>query len=90
MSDDRQTLLIVDDESNVLKSLKRLLFETDYRVLTADSGNEGLKTFENESSIQLVISDYRMPEMNGVEFLKRVKELYPDTIRIILSGYSMF
>lgn len=88
MSDDRQTLLIVDDESNVLKSLKRLLFDTDYRVLTAESGDEGLKMFENESSIQLVISDYRMPEMNGVEFLKRVKELYPDTIRIILSGYA--
>lgn len=88
MSDDRQTLLIVDDECNVLKSLKRLLFETDYRVLTAESGDEGLKMFENESSIQLVISDYRMPEMNGVEFLKRVKELYPDTIRIILSGYA--
>ncbi len=88
MSDDRQTLLIVDDESNVLKSLKRLLFETDYRVLTAESGKEGLKVFENESSIQLVISDYRMPEMNGVEFLKRVKEVYPNTIRIILSGYA--
>ena len=88
MSDDRQTLLIVDDESNVLRSLKRLLFETDYRILTAESGDEGLKMFENESSIQLVISDYRMPEMNGVEFLKRVKELYPDTIRIILSGYA--
>ncbi len=88
MSDDRQTLLIVDDESNVLRSLKRLLFETDYRVLTAESGDEGLKMFENESSIQLVVSDYRMPEMNGVEFLKRVKELHPDTIRIILSGYA--
>ena len=88
MNEQRQTLLIVDDEANVLKSVKRLLFDADYRVLTAGSGQEGLKVFENEPSIQLVISDYRMPEMTGVEFLQRVKELYPDTIRIILSGYA--
>lgn len=88
MNEQRRTMLIVDDEANVLKSVKRLLFDTDYRILTAESGQEGLKAFEKEPSIQLVISDYRMPEMTGVEFLRRVKELYPDTIRIILSGYA--
>lgn len=88
MSEQRQTLLIVDDEANVLKSVKRLLFDADYRILTAGSGQEGLETFEKEPAIQLVISDYRMPGMTGVEFLRQVKELYPNTIRIILSGYA--
>ncbi len=62
------TLLIVDDEPNVLKSLKRLLIDTDYKIITAESGEEGLKAFEKHI-IEIVISDYRMPEMNGVDFL---------------------
>lgn len=81
------TLLIVDDEPNVLKSLKRLLMDEDIKILTAESGEEGLKAFD-ANKIQLVISDYRMPGMNGVEFLRKVKELYPETIRLILSGYA--
>ncbi|MCK5124617.1 MAG: response regulator [candidate division Zixibacteria bacterium] len=81
------TLLLVDDEPNVLKSLKRLFIDTDYRVIIANSGGEGLEKLK-ENAIQLVISDYRMPEMNGVEFLRLVKEQYPETIRIILSGYA--
>lgn len=85
MSD--RTILFVDDEKNVLKSLKRLFANTDHEIILAISGKEGLKMFE-ENNINLVISDYRMPEMNGVQFLSKVKELYPDTIRIILSGYA--
>ena len=81
------TLLIVDDEPNVLKSLKRLLIDTDYKIITAESGEEGLKAFEKHI-IKIVISDYRMPEMNGVDFLSKVKEKSPETIRIILSGYA--
>jgi len=81
------TLLIVDDETNVLKSLRRLLLDTDYTVLTAESGEEGLKIFE-DNEIHVVISDYRMPGMNGVEFLNKVRENSPDTIRLILSGYA--
>ncbi len=81
------TLLIVDDETNVLKSLKRLLLDTDYKILMAESGEEGLKLFE-DNEIHVVISDYRMPGMNGVEFLRLVKEKSPDTIRLILSGYA--
>jgi YesN/AraC family two-component response regulator len=81
------TLLIVDDEPNVLKSLKRLLLDTDYKILMAESGEEGLKLFE-DNEIHVVISDYRMPGMNGVEFLRLVKEKSPDTIRLILSGYA--
>lgn len=81
------TVLVVDDEVNVQKSLRRLFLDTDYRVLMANSGYEGLTYLEKES-VDLVISDYRMPEMNGVEFLAKVKADYPDTIRIILSGFA--
>lgn len=87
MSKDRQTILFVDDEPNVLKSLKRLFIDTDYKILTANDGEEGLMKL-GEREIDLVISDYRMPQMNGVQFLHKVKELYPNTIRIILSGYA--
>lgn len=81
------TLLLVDDEANVVRSLKRLLADTDYEILTASSGAEGLQTLA-EHDVQLVISDYRMPTMDGVEFLTRVREKYPDTVRMILSGYA--
>lgn len=87
MTDTRRTLLVVDDEPNVLKAVKRLLFETEYRILTAESGEEGLIKF-SEHDIDLVISDYRMPGMNGVEFLRQVKEAHPETVRLILSGYA--
>ncbi len=83
----KHCILLVDDEANVLKSLKRLFIDTDYRVLTASSGQEGLDICARES-VALVISDYRMPEMTGVQFLAEVKKLYPNTIRIILSGYA--
>jgi len=84
---DTYTVLIVDDEVNVLKALRRLFLDTDYRVLTATSGPEGLKLLDSEP-VNLVISDYRMPDMNGVEFLARIKEDHPDTIRMILSGFA--
>lgn len=81
------TILIVDDERNVLKSLRRLFIDTTYRIMTAESGEEGLKLFR-DNEIHVVISDYRMPGMNGVEFLSYVREESPDTIRMILSGYA--
>lgn len=81
------TLLLVDDERNVLKSLKRLLADSDYHILTAPSGAEGLRLFK-EHEIHLVVSDYRMPDMNGVEFLSQVKQEHPDTVRMVISGYA--
>jgi response regulator RpfG family c-di-GMP phosphodiesterase len=81
------TLLLVDDEPNVLKSLRRLLIDTDYKVYSAESAENAWEFLEKEK-IQLVISDYRMPGMNGVEFLNKVRAKYPETIRIILSGYA--
>ncbi len=80
-------ILCVDDEPNVLSSLKRLFIDEPYEILTAISGQDGLKILEQEN-VQLVISDYRMPGMNGVEFLKEVYSHWPDTVRIVLSGYA--
>ncbi len=82
------TILCVDDEANVLKSLKRLFLDEDYEILTAESGQEGLALLEQRQPVQVVISDYRMPEMDGVAFFKEVHSRWPDTIRIVLSGYA--
>ena len=81
------TVLIVDDERNVLSALRRLFMDSGYTILTAESATEGLELFKTHD-VHLVISDYRMPGMNGVEFLTHVKDEYPETIRMILSGYA--
>ncbi len=81
-------LLCVDDEKNVLKALRRIFMDDDYDINTAESGEEGLGILEENQDTQIVISDYRMPGMNGVEFLKHVRERWPETIRIVLSGYA--
>ena len=83
----KHNILLVDDEANVLKSLKRLFVDTDYKIFTAESGERGLELCAKEE-ISLIMTDYRMPSMNGVQFLAKVKELYPRSIRIILSGYA--
>nr|WP_314545257.1 EAL domain-containing protein [uncultured Massilia sp.] len=88
-ADDRnvQTLLIVDDDPNVLGALHRLFRRDNYRVLTAGSPAEGFELLALHR-VQVILCDQRMPVMNGTEFLSKVKEMYPDTIRIILSGYT--
>jgi response regulator RpfG family c-di-GMP phosphodiesterase len=83
----KNVLLFVDDEANILAALKRVFRKTGYEIHTASSGEEGLDILK-QHPVDLVMSDQRMPGMTGVEFLKRVKELYPDTLRIVLSGYS--
>ncbi|MBR7746658.1 HD domain-containing phosphohydrolase [Undibacterium baiyunense] len=80
-------ILCVDDEPNILSSLKRLLRPLGYELIMATSGKEGLEVL-NKTEIDLVISDMRMPEMNGAEFLQHVRELWPDTTRLLLTGYS--
>ena len=82
------TILCVDDEKNVLKALRRLFYEENYDILLAESGKEGLAILEEHGNVDLIISDYRMPEMNGVDFLREVYKKCPDTIRIVLSGYA--
>ena len=86
--DEEIKILCVDNEKNVLRSLRRLFMDEDYEILTAESGKEGLEILKEQRDIQLIISDYRMPEMDGVEFLRRAYECSPETIRIVLSGYA--
>jgi EAL domain-containing protein (putative c-di-GMP-specific phosphodiesterase class I)/ActR/RegA family two-component response regulator len=82
-----RTLLLVDDEANILAALCRMLRNEGYRVLTAASAREGLELLAR-NDIQVILSDQRMPEMTGTEFLGRVKAMHPDTVRIVLSGYA--
>ena len=84
---ERRTLLLVDDEPNITSALQRLLHRDGYHILTAASAAEGLELLALED-VQVIISDQRMPVMSGTEFLSRVKEMYPNTIRIVLSGYT--
>lgn len=86
--DNQVRILCVDDEVNVLRALERMFLDDDYDILTATSADEGLKILERESQVQIVISDYRMPVMNGVDFLREVCDRWPDTVRIVLSGYA--
>ncbi len=86
--DETIRILCVDDEGNVLKSLKRVFLDDDYEILTASSGEEGIEILKNKQPVQVVISDYRMPGMDGVEFLRTVYDNWPDTVRIVLSGYA--
>lgn len=81
-------ILCVDDEHNVLRSLERIFIDDDYEILTAGSGEEGLSLLAETPGVQVVISDYRMPGMNGIDFLKEVCNRWPDTVRIVLSGYA--
>ncbi|MFA6147608.1 MAG: response regulator [bacterium] len=81
-------ILCVDDEQNVLRSLTRLFIDDPYEILTAPSGAEGLRILDQSGTVPVVISDYRMPGMSGVEFLTEVRKLWPGTVRIVLSGYA--
>jgi response regulator RpfG family c-di-GMP phosphodiesterase len=78
-------VLFVDDEPNVLAGIERL-FRKDYSIATAQSGDEGLSRLAAEGPYQVVFADMRMPFMNGAEFLSRVRDLCPDTIRLVLTG----
>ena len=80
------TILVIDDEVRSQESLRRTL-EEDFTVRTATSAKDGRTIMEREA-VQVVLCDQRMPEMTGVEFLKEVRERWPDTVRIIISGYT--
>jgi len=93
MSEEQRTsevpsrILFVDDEANILSSLKRLFRPLGYHIFTAESGAQGLEIMHSET-VDLVISDMRMPEMNGAQFLEKVREKWPNTVRILLTGYA--
>jgi len=82
-----KTLLVVDDEENIIRALRRLFRQEPFSVLTANSGTEGLEIL-GKQSVSVILSDQRMPGMVGSEFLKVVKARYPHTIRIVMSGYT--
>ena len=81
------TLLFVDDEPGILSALRRLFRPHGYRILLAESGAAGLAVLAQES-VDLIISDMRMPEMDGAAFLKAARTRWPDTLRILLTGYA--
>lgn len=87
MSEHEHTVLFVDDERNILSTLRRLCRREPYNVMIANSGPEALEMLK-ESPAQVIVSDYRMPEMTGVEMLSAAKDIVPDSIRIILSGFA--
>lgn len=81
------TILLVDDEANILSSLKRLFRSEGYHTLTAESGQAGLQILQTEP-VDLVVSDMRMPEMDGAQFLEQVRSRWPRTKRLLLTGYA--
>lgn len=83
----QRTILIVDDEENIIASLRRLLRRDGYRILYTTSAAEGLEILA-KNDVDVVLSDQRMPGMTGVEFLRRAKTIHPGTIRMVLSGYT--
>jgi diguanylate cyclase (GGDEF)-like protein/PAS domain S-box-containing protein len=85
--DGEHTLLLLDDEDNVLSALKRLLRQDNYRIFTATNAKAGFEILANHK-VGVILSDQRMPDVTGVEFLRRVKALYPGSVRLVLSGYT--
>lgn len=81
-------ILFVDDEANILSALKRLMVDEPYEIFTAQSGKEALALLERDRSIAVIVSDQRMPEMNGAEFLEKAKAIVPEAGRIVLTGYA--
>lgn len=80
-------LLLVDDEENVISSLKRAFMDEEFEVFSANSGQQGLAMLAKEQ-IHVIISDEKMPGMSGAEFLSEAKKLYPETIRFMLTGQA--
>ena len=84
---DRPNILFVDDEENMLKALKRVFMDEPYDLATALSGKEALEVL-NRRSFAVIVSDQRMPEMSGSEFLGRARAIQPDAVRVVLTGYA--
>ena len=81
-------ILAVDDERTILNSLCRFFVEAGCIFVAADSGTEGLSVLQHASTFDVIISDYRMPGMNGIEFLAAARELQPESFRILLTGMA--
>ncbi len=84
---EKRTVLFVDDDEIILRSIKRGFLDEPYNQLLAKSGEEALDILQKEE-VHVIVTDMRMPGMDGVELLKIVREKYPHIVRIILSGYA--
>ena len=84
---ERFTLLFVDDEESVLHALRRIFLEENYEIRTARAAEDAIRILEEEK-VHLVVTDHRMPGMTGAQFLREVKKRWPETIRIMLTGYA--
>src|SRR5438270_7537631 len=82
----RHTILVVDDEPDVVKSVQDLL-RFDYKVLGTTRATEGFRLMQSEE-VHVVMSDQRMPEMTGVQFLNRIRGVYPEAVRLLFTGYA--
>ena len=87
MTSSNSRILFIDDEENLLNSYQRHFYKS-YRVDVARGGEEGLKKLASGGPFAVVVSDFRMPGMNGVEVLQEIKQRSPDTIRIMLTGFA--
>ncbi len=85
--DEKRTVLFVDDEVRLLRSIERGMLDEPYRMLFAESGKDALKLLE-ANEVHILVTDMRMPAMTGLELLKIVKERYPRIVRLVLSGYT--
>ena len=81
-------ILCVDDEGLILRSLRRFFLDDEYEILTTGSAREGLEVMRQNQPVHLILSDYRMPEESGLEFLRDVAEEWPDTVGVVVSGYA--
>lgn len=80
-------ILFVDDEQHLLDAMRRQ-FRGRFNVFTALGGHEGLRILKSDGPFAVIVSDYKMPLMNGLEFLERSREASPDSVRIMLTGYA--
>ena len=83
----RFRILLVDDEPNILNALRRVFRREPYDIVTASSGHDALSLLENEPC-HLMLSDFRMPRMDGGELIRRVRARYPEMVRIMLTGHA--
>jgi DNA-binding NtrC family response regulator len=84
---EKATIMLVDDEELVIKSIKRSLWKEGYQFLEYTDASQALEALKSVE-VDVIISDQRMPGMNGMEFLIQARKLYPNTVRILLTGYS--
>lgn len=80
-------ILFVDDEKNNLESFKAN-FRRDFKIYLAESGPEGLEIFKQQEDLNIILTDQRMPEMTGIEFLVEVQKINPEPMRILITGYT--